>query len=402
MFARRNTFIIGLFVTICVVISSTSGLRAQEIPTFNPLGSWNVSKTNLSQARGLSGVQLPCVMAATFDNGYVLRLSGGGQRIMALAIDFRQDVFRQGRKYPVKITLGNSGPQNLSATAFSKSILIFNMRKLGSVYAQLAGAQTMMLDIDGNAFRFNLGNIAQSVNQLEQCYNPSAAKTKPAVPKISKAVTPMLSKADSWTDKVTPEPVERENRLVQVPSVNSTQLWTAKSGDDLKQTLMTWSRRAGVTLDWQAENSGAVVGDIQVNGTFEDAVQALMAQNSAALGVNADFQGTGRRAPQRISPMTSAPNAPQRQQARAAFSAPAGVSLQVVLAQWSKQAGVDFIWNANQDFKVKAPVSGSSFEAALQSLLGQYVNDKYRPAAALNNDPNTKQRLLSIDATHVR
>ena len=86
----------------------------------------------------------------------------------------------------------------------------------------------------------------------------------------------------------------------------------------------------------------------------------------------------------------------------AQWSAPAGANLQQVLAGWSQQAGVQFMWQSNHAFFVKSPVQANgSYESALQSLLGQFANDDLRPAAQLNNDPVTGQRLLFIESSHV-
>ena len=198
-------------------------------------------------------------------------------------------------------------------------------------------------------------------------------------------------------------------------------MWQAKAGDDLKITLENWASRAGVDLAWQAGPGGRVVSDVRLSGTFEEAVQTLMAQNAAAMGLEANMMGNASyysasssgsassySAPQQLvstpaySPRSRASSSDGNANANARWVAPAGSSLQQVLSSWSKQAGVEMEWQSNQGFAVKHAVSGNgSYESALQSLLEQYTKDKIRPAAQLNNDPVSGRRVLFIQSTRV-
>ena len=62
-------------------------------------------------------------------------------------------------------------------------------------------------------------------------------------------------------------------------------VWQARAGDDLRQTLHQWAARAGVDLSWQAGEASKIASDIQVRGSFEEAVQALMAQQATGAGL---------------------------------------------------------------------------------------------------------------------
>jgi hypothetical protein len=380
---------------------------APAVPQFMPVGEWNVEKTAFAQTRGLTGVKLPCMMAVSYDNGYVLRLSGNTGQMLAMAVDFRQNVFVQGRKYPATIGLNQLGGNNITATAFSESTLIFNLRPISSFYQQLQGASTLALNVDGNAFVFALGNVAGSIARLESCFGPSA------MPMTHASVgEPPMPERKNWNDVVSPSMSHNANTVHSVPSMPSKPMmmsWNAKAGDDLQATLQKWSNRVGVRVDWQSDRGGQVVSDINVNGSFEQAVQLLMAQNATALGVDASMMGhpmspqsplVSRRAPQPITPdLRSAlpePSAPSR------WSAPAGTNIQLVLQKWSKAEGVEFVWQSHHEFILKSPVQTSnSYEAALQAVLGQFSNDNIRPAAQLNNDPQTGQRILFVQSTRV-
>lgn len=77
-----------------------------------------------------------------------------------------------------------------------------------------------------------------------------------------------------------------------------------------------------------------------------------------------------------------------------------GASIEGVLKLWSNDHGVDLVWNAGDDFKVRETVSlKTSYEAAVESLLQQYddVSDGVlRPVGQLHIDPETGKKILLV------
>ena len=420
---RHFKLLVKLLVLLLMAAAMPMVARAQApsagIPHFMPTESWQVQPTALAQARGLSKIKLPCMMASQYDNGYIVRLSGGAGNFLAMAVDFRQSVFHQGRKYNARINFDGASTQQTKATAFSESVLIFNLRNLSGFYQALQNASSMGLEVEGNAMAFSLGSFEEGADRLEACYNPSFKGATPPTPRKNTVQNiGQNTTMSKWDEEVTPTPAPRLSRGLRSTKSPSSMLWEAKAGDDLKRTLQGWAARAGVELSWQANQGGRVANDIRVSGTFEEAVQNLMAQNAAAMGLEANLMGNGTRgasaatsAPQRIVPISSAPSAVAKpagklaggqQAGNARWFAPAGSSLQQTLQIWSKQAGVEMEWQSNEGFAVKRAVSANgSYESALQSLLGQYTGDKVRPAAQLNNDPITGRRFLFIQSTRV-
>ena len=93
-----------LLVCLAIVgLNFPSVARAQvqpgAIPEFVPSSPWVVGETGLSEVRGIAGLKLPCMMVNQFDNGFIMRLAGGGQNLSAMAVDFRQPIFAKGRRY---------------------------------------------------------------------------------------------------------------------------------------------------------------------------------------------------------------------------------------------------------------------------------------------------------------
>ena len=436
------------FIKSCLFVAIMAGVAAvhapavhaqpvmgSPVPSFMPVGGWQVSPTSLSEIRGLPKIKLPCMMMTNYDNGYIVRLSGGGQSMLAMAIDFRQNVFVQGRKYNAVVNLNNGYTRNGEATAFSQSVLIFNVRPFNGFYQALQQASAMMINIENNAFEFSLGDLGAATQRLEACFSgnmsvpptgvpmgptPAGMTTLPEPPapgeenKSPAPMAPAVSTGPNWNEKVSPAPSQRPAMPLSAQQTR----WEAKAGDDIRMTLQRWAGNAGVALDWQSDRGGQVVSDISITGTFEDAVQVLMAQNAAVMGLEANMMGAGTQPaayssygqPQQLMP----PQQPMmgatvnRHDMNAAgigsgrWNAPAGSSLQQVLAIWSRQAGVELIWESNEGFAVKAPVSmNGSYEDALQKLLNQYVSDSVRPAAQLNNDPISGRRVLLVQSTRI-
>ena len=424
--------VLGGFV-FALPTPSNAQLMGGNIPQFMPSGSWNVEPTQVAGGGRIKGIKLPCMMANTYDNGYTLRLSGGGGSILAMAIDYKQNVFRQGRKYDAVVSLSNGYSNSVRATAFSESVLIFNVRSFTGFYPALFEAQGMVVDVEGNPFQFALGNLSEAMQRMEMCFGgpmpampqPVAMAPSPALPvgqpmgaamgtmpepRAPELATdiPKISKAPAWNNQARDLPPQ-----VPSPSLPAGQMvWTAQAGDDLRATLSRWANIAGVALDWQSTMGGRVVQDLRITGSFENAVQALMAQNAAVLGIEANMMGTpayNSGAPAGLSPMpvsTMPPpmplSPPPVSGGVGRWNAPAGSSLEVVLDTWSREAGVELIWQANQGFVIKTPVfSNASYEQALEELLGQYAIDSVRPAVQLNNDPVTGRRILLVQSTRV-
>jgi hypothetical protein len=80
-----------------------------------------------------------------------------------------------------------------------------------------------------------------------------------------------------------------------------------------------------------------------------------------------------------------------------AWQAQAGEEVRSVLARWSAQAGVDFVWDSPENFVALSPVlGGDSYESSVQALLDQYMNSATRPVAQLYKNPQTSAPVLVV------
>ena len=147
-------------------------------PKFVPSGIWVVQPNKMSSERGLANIDLPCMMSASYDNGYSVRFSGAKGNILAMAIDFRQDVFAQGRKYPAEFVIGKGQVRRISGTAFSKNALLFNMRDVQGAHSALAGATQMSLNIEDNPMIFQLSNMGGALRDFCLLYTSPSPRDR--------------------------------------------------------------------------------------------------------------------------------------------------------------------------------------------------------------------------------
>lgn len=394
---------------VCALFSQAHAQSAQ-IGSFQPAGMWQVGPAQLPSMRGLEGMSLPCVLSNEYDNGFIVRFSGGGQQLLAMAIDFRQNIFRPGRKYTAMLTLDGNYSKQVSGSAFAANTLIFNLRDLDGFYQKAASASQMELSIADNAMNFSLGRIGAAYQALEQCYGggdvqdaPAMVQNTPQQPAATRGgrglatphipapnVMPMPQSLDDIVQgdaAANGAPMPITSRMAAGGSSAMPQ-WNARSGEDMQVVLKRWADRAGYDLEWQTMQGGVVAQDIAMDGSFEQAVSQLLAMNGAGNGLAS-----------RIEPAFPSAGMKARTAGGAnEWVATASSDFQTVVTQWAQKAGVRLVWNTPVNAPIKQPVNmGGSFEAALQALLAQYDNDSVRPVGQLNTDPESGARTLSID-----
>lgn len=421
---------LAALLTVAVSLSALTAAQAraqQGIPEFIPSSPWVVGQNNLSDVRGLQGVKLPCMMVNQFDNGFVVRFAGGGQRLTAMAVDFRQDIFRQGTRYSAAVYTDAGYRGAVKGSAFNASTLVFNLRDETGFYNALRQGRSLGLSIGPNDMRFSLSNIQQGIERLESCYGGNASVDARQAAAAASAMAPAPSfnqlptslaeiQADSSGQEVymkrTDKPQGADNRMGSTAG----RTWRASAGESLYGVLARWAGEAGVDLQWQAAGGGGQVAqDFQQISTFEEAVAALLAENAAASGLQGRFDNGvasrpieswgaqqasyGQVEPSSVMPpRRAAPAGSSAAGAAGQWSASRGSSLQGVLQEWAGKAGVELLWYANSGYTLPKDINqGGTFESALQGLLQSYENNNNRPVGRLNTDPNSGRRVLVIE-----
>lgn len=423
----RQQYIVAvslLFLAVGLISENASAMPA-GVPSFTPAQAWQVRSTTMNLGRELRGIKMPCIAETTYDNGYNIRFSGGGQRIMAMAVDFRQNAFGQGRKYNARLILESGPAYNVTATAFSPSVLIFNLREASGLYGHLTRSPSFQLDVAGNIMMFATGSLGSAFIEMESCYGGKpfplvTPVTLPSGPGAQEPPRPAVmpnavgGRVSRWDEDLSKVPsIHQSGKPPRVNALSKTMTWQARAGEDIRSTLMRWGKQAGVAVEWQASQGGQLTSDINMTGTFESAVQYLMAENSVMMGMDANMQ----RSPDPFSPVPNVPHmavassldrapgsptAPPRPLVEPKWIAGQGTTLKQVLSDWSEREGVELVWQASHNFIVNIPVrSEGTYNQALEEILSQYLSSGVRPAAQLNNDPVTGRRVLFIQSTRV-
>ncbi len=395
-------------LTSAAIISASTGAYAagaEQVPVFSPVSDWTVAQAQVPANAVQAGTSVPCIMSGEFDNGFVVRLSGGGGAVMAMAVDFRQNVFAKGRKYTAMVSLGDEFVKQVEATAFAPNTLIFNLRPVEGFYAQMAQQKTMDVMIDNNRFRFALDGVAPQMASLESCFSgepvemqtamadvariqPSAGVTQEPItqnyelpPEIAAQQMPqnigdIMQQKGAPTapdDYVAPQPKEAINNSVPAtmtaePAVNTAANYeqrlsgrVSKTMDDVQAPQVSPYAPAYQDPSYTPAMSGNLVTPYPAELAAAPAAPAPAAPApSAVYPKTADM--TQASAP--ISTPTSLPSYE--------WQAFAGEDVKSVLARWSDKAGYDLQWDSKNSGKVSTNMSlNGDFKTAVDILLSQ-------------------------------
>lgn len=390
-----------LTLAVAMMIPGSAAFAQTKAPVFTPAAGWQVNAGQLSQVRGLKQMKLPCVLSTEYDNGYVVRFSGGGNEMLALAIDFRQDVFKQGRQYDAMISLGGSYVKQVKASAFSQSTLIFNLRPLPDFYNAAQNGGEMEIEIDGNIMKFALGRIGAAYPQLEGCYKgEEAAPVKPITTQTaSKApVAAVESEAVDVAEVAAPQPLLPEDvaakplprnfndivRNADAENETPTQRMKLSSAQPRPERISAPKQPAQSA---ESEKPANVTPRANTVSRAEPAVPAAkpaapaMAAAPVSITPEPAAPASESMAVAQVSSKTveAAPVAPPVKavppvavQKPAHWEAKAGEDMKIVLSRWAERAGYDLEWQSDQNGKVAQDVKVSgSFEDAVGQLLAE-------------------------------
>ena len=186
-----------------------------------------------------------------------------------------------------------------------------------------------------------------------------------------------------------------------------TDTWRARKGEPVRDVLARWSERANVNLVWDSGQSATLAQDISTTGSFEDAVNEVIAKSSGADLVRTySNDALYDRYDPALPPET--PATPQYSGGREIYAqdvieetrwdVATGTSLRGVIEQWSRANGTDVIWNMDKDFTFDNPffVRGS-YEQAVERALDQFDSRRDRPTGTLYTNPQTGLPVLVVE-----
>lgn len=191
-------------------------VRAEErgsggAPVFVPTSGWLVGPAAMLPEGGRQ-ISLPCVMAMQYNNGYILRFSGGGGKVFAMAADFRQDAFEKGRAYDAVLKTDAGFTQDVSVTALNRGTLLANLQKQDGLYDALKAGRILSLSVNGAGFEFALAGAEDGLGRVEECYSAGRSGQGQAggggdVSSLSGGIPPSYNRAMKDQTRSAPPPL---------------------------------------------------------------------------------------------------------------------------------------------------------------------------------------------------
>lgn len=187
-----------IFFAFCLLPGGTAKAQGSSDDLFYPSGAWLIGPSSLTPVSAAeTGEGLPCIMMNQYNNGYVVRISGGGGRIMAMAIDFRQDVFERGKDYRINLRIAEQGFDiTFPAYAYNKQSLLFGTKEAVGLYKALKKAKALDVKVGNKTSTFVMAGIKDGMARMEQCYNGGDQKN-PVPDNISKQAHSALPVLDN-------------------------------------------------------------------------------------------------------------------------------------------------------------------------------------------------------------
>jgi hypothetical protein len=111
-----------------------------------------------------------CVAKAEMDNGFILAFTGPRSGpVERLSVDFRQPIFTPRQAYTARLSAPGVQPGGYAAQAAAPSVLALSLQGQASAVAAIREAERAMLDVEGNAFTFDLSGLNAALDGFETC-----------------------------------------------------------------------------------------------------------------------------------------------------------------------------------------------------------------------------------------
>lgn len=377
----------SFLVAVFVLFIPYPTLAAGDAPVYVPTSAWLVGPASLGPVAGDKSVQMPCVVANQFSNGFIFRLSGGGDQLMAMAIDFRQPQFTPRQKYEVEFSVPGQFFQVLSGAAYDRNTLLFSLYKFPEFYKAIKTADIITIKIDSQTVALNMIGLSDGFKRMNQCYNPGQdnqtqkpfAHTSNQNPLIAQdsGLTPMPGDrlSDHSQDGYSPDPEMSVNAVLN--EVAPTPPAPGNSGANLIANVRQSQK---IAKELSATNPMKQVPEgQQMAGAWTE--PKIVRSNNDIID-----QGAA----------TSAQTMDGTQDMR--WRALKGADLHNILDSWAQGSGVKLMWLPVENFAVQRSISMSGdFKTAAQALLEQFSDLSVRPVGRLYREPGTTRLVLVVE-----
>ncbi len=367
-----------LLAILLLLLAAPASLRAEDDPgIIAPTSGWLVGPVGL--VAGDDAASMPCLAANQFANGYFVRFSGGGGKILAMAVDTRRAELMPGESYALSVRLDDSEPRVLPALAYDPTTLILNLEQDENFYADLGKTATLGLRLgEQDEVPLALLGLKEGLARMETCHGGTAAAPAPA-----RAVEPQpvgfrrIDVAGGMPDSALPAMPPKE---------------TAPSAE-----AMPAPEPAPVAADSKSLEQRLRAAAASINDPATEAPPAEAAAVPEVVTTVPPSAVSSRQAAEAQPRDVLEGAAPATADSRMRWRAIRGANLRSILEIWSKNAQVQLVWSAGQDYSLpESLVFEGTFDEALEKLLSVFPDDDTAPSGHLYRDQETGRNVLII------
>lgn len=375
---KKTSFVLLILALFCPVL-------AHAATVLKPVSAWMVGPTTIEDGAKADMAGMPCVMTTEFTNDFGLRISGGGEKILAMAVIVGDTPFEKDQSYLMTVGFEDEGGEQFPAEAFSADTVVIGVTESADFYKSIKDSDAMYVTLGDSQLKFSLKGAAQGLKRLEECYKPLpkvAAEAVAAPPVVAQEATGIHRLKDQ--NIPAQSEVKASDILEQADGNALPPMGDAPVVKGLAKELEV-AETAKVPAPVETEELEALVKPPAVEESPEPA--PTPAPVTEALPVK-------EVAPRDI--LVSAPGVKSAPEMRWRVSK--GSDLQDVLTEWAKGGQVKLVWAADKSFSVQESLSMvATFEEVVQLLIAQFPIDKTYPAARFYVDPALQQKALVIE-----
>lgn len=264
---------------------SPLGLHVQAaVPNaFDVTGEWQVQPGQASAEGGIA----PCMLSNSYDNGFTVKLSGGQNQILVMAVDFKQNIFDTAQNYATDLRTDTGFTARVEGKPFSQSVLLYSVKNEPSLFDALKAGQTMTLDVSGNSLPFSLKHLASGLDALNKCASvPASSAPTSIVPQMNvEADAPVVEEVAPIEVAVAQEP-QLEEREIEAPKEKPKEVYIKRRKEPDAKGPMGWLQafqKAEATPDGaEVASITPAAGERSVPNRMPEPIDLLKTRNKAA------------------------------------------------------------------------------------------------------------------------
>lgn len=392
-FLKRNP-VFSLF-SVAILLGTAGAAQAES---YAPTSQWLVGPVSAKSDDNPGPI--PCIVSNQFSNGYSVRFSGGGGRLLAMAVDFHQQAFTAHQHYDVQFSDPGVFFQTVQGAAFDGGTLVFGLADKPEFYKGVQNAKSLTIKLGDNAVSLQMKGLADGFKRMEACYDPDNGRTKQSVRDQASSSelrqNPMLASGDDAVPALDAAPANAmaEHRIVvgAAPQASGAEVQdlAARAQAAQEAAAMLGGADKPQTSTAASETPAAAkaqpAADLAAGGAQGRNVGSSWS-NPKALRADTDVLATA------TPPSGQKPADTQTMHWRAVK----GADLQSVLTTWTDALGVKLIWMAGPGFTVLQPISMTAqFSDAARTLLAEFEGLPVRPVGQIYRDPKSGQLVIVV------